>query len=105
MYFLCCQSEVNKLEKTLKSAPKGTTAYLVPDAPALCSQLHLIRRLVTMEKFLIIIPIQGNCTLCDSTCNELSCVGCRSWNCLGCVTNVCAVSCTCSVANILANLV
>lgn len=58
-FLMVFQSEVSKLEKSLQSAPKGTTAYLVPDAPALCSQLHLIRRLINMEKFLMIIPVQG----------------------------------------------
>ena len=53
------QSEVAELESTLKTTPHGSTAYLVPDAMSLCSQLHLVRRLVTAEKMVIIIPIQG----------------------------------------------
>lgn len=53
------QSEVAELESTLKTAPRGGTVYLVPDAMALCTQLHLVRRLMASEKFVIIIPIQG----------------------------------------------
>lgn len=53
------QSEVAELESTLKTAPRGGTVYLVPDATALCTQLHPIRRLMASEKFVIIIPIQG----------------------------------------------
>ena len=43
----------------MTTEPKSSTAYLVPDAPALCSQLHLITRLVSSEKFLLLIPLQG----------------------------------------------
>ena len=53
------QSEVAELESTLKTTPHGSTAYLVPDAMSLCGQLHLVRRLVTAEKMVMIIPIQG----------------------------------------------
>ena len=53
------QSEVAELESSLKTAPSGGTVYLVPDAVALCTQLHLVRRLMASEKFVIIIPIQG----------------------------------------------
>lgn len=56
---LYLQSEVAELESTLKTAPSGGTAYLVPDAMGLCSQLHLVRRLIASEKFVIVIPIQG----------------------------------------------
>ena len=56
------QSEVAELESTLKTTPHGSTAYLVPDAMSLCGQLHLVRRLVTAEKMVIIIPIQGTST-------------------------------------------
>lgn len=52
------QSEVAELESSLKTAPGGGTVYLVPDAVALCTQLHLVRRLMASEKFVIIIPIQ-----------------------------------------------
>ncbi|KAL9986002.1 hypothetical protein ACROYT_G000055 [Oculina patagonica] len=52
------QSEVAELESTLKTAPRGGTVYLVPDAMALCTQLHLVRRLIVSEKLVIIIPIQ-----------------------------------------------
>lgn len=52
------QSEVAELESTLKTVPRGSTAYLVPDAVALCTQLHLVRRLVTSEKMVVIIPVQ-----------------------------------------------
>lgn len=48
-----------ELESSLKTAPGGGTVYLVPDAVALCTQLHLVRRLMASEKFVIIIPIQG----------------------------------------------
>lgn len=54
------QSEVAALESNLKTAPSSSsTVYLVPDATALCTQLHLLRRLVTTERMVIIIPIQG----------------------------------------------
>ncbi|KAJ7339642.1 Protein smg5 [Desmophyllum pertusum] len=52
------QSEVAELENTLNTAPSDGTVYLVPDAMALCSQLHLVRRLLTSEKLVIVIPIQ-----------------------------------------------
>ena len=51
-----------ELESSLKTAPGGGTVYLVPDAVALCTQLHLVRRLMASEKFVIIIPIQGTIT-------------------------------------------
>lgn len=53
------QSEVAALESNLKTAPSSSsTVYVVPDATALCTQLHLLRRLVTTERMVIIIPIQ-----------------------------------------------
>lgn len=53
------QSEVAELESNLKTALSGgSTVYLVPDSVALCTQLHLLRRLVTAERMVIIIPIQ-----------------------------------------------
>ena len=60
--FIVLQSEVAELESSLKTAPGGGTVYLVPDAVALCTQLHLVRRLMASEKFVIIIPIQGTIT-------------------------------------------
>ena len=51
-----------ELESSLKTAPGDGTVYLVPDAMALCTQLHLVRRLMASEKFVIIIPIQGTIT-------------------------------------------
>ncbi|RMX45316.1 hypothetical protein pdam_00000834 [Pocillopora damicornis] len=52
------QSEVAELESTLNAAPHDGPVYVVPDAMALCTQLHLVRRLIASEKLVVIIPIQ-----------------------------------------------
>lgn len=48
-----------ELESTLNAAPHDGPVYVVPDAMALCTQLHLVRRLIASEKLVVIIPIQG----------------------------------------------
>lgn len=52
------QSEVAELESTLNSAPQDGPVYVIPDTMALCTQLHLVRRLIASEKLVVIIPIQ-----------------------------------------------
>lgn len=53
------QSEVADLESKVKSQTVSPSPYLIPDAPTLCTQLHVLKQLVTTKKFVIVVPIQG----------------------------------------------
>lgn len=37
--------------------------YIVPDGPALCEHLNIIRQLAATARFIIIIPVDGMCAL------------------------------------------
>lgn len=52
------QSEVADLESKVKSQSSSPSPYLIPDAPTLCTQLHIIRQLIATRNFVVIVPIQ-----------------------------------------------
>lgn len=53
------KSEVADLESKVKSQSPSPSPYLIPDAPTLCTQLHIVRQLIATKNFVVIVPIQG----------------------------------------------
>ena len=35
------------------------TPYIIPDASVLCSGLHLVKKMIKSEKFIIVVPLAG----------------------------------------------
>lgn len=59
------QSEVATLaEASAKKQAAIFTPYLLPDAPSLCTGLHIIKKLLKTEKFVIIITKSGMYMYC-----------------------------------------
>ena len=44
------------------------TPYIIPDAHALCTGLHLIKKMIRSEKFLFVIPMAGKLNVCKCVC-------------------------------------
>ena len=55
------QSEVASLAAAKASTSAVFTPYIIPDAHALCTGLHLIKKMIKSEKFLFVIPMAGVC--------------------------------------------
>lgn len=53
------QSEVASLAEAKAKAAAVFTPYIIPDAHSLCSGLHLIKKMLKSEKFLIVVPMAG----------------------------------------------
>ena len=59
------QSEVASLAETSAQQQAAVfTPYLLPDALTLCTALHLIRKLLSSEKFIVIIAKSGMNDIC-----------------------------------------
>ncbi|XP_046857731.1 protein SMG5-like [Xenia sp. Carnegie-2017] len=52
------QSEVADLENKVKSQSLSPSPFLIPDAPTICAQLHVLRQLVNTRNFVIVVPVQ-----------------------------------------------
>ena len=59
------QHEVATLEVSAKKQATFFTPYLVPDAHSLCTGLHLVKKLLTSEKFIFVIAKSSK-----YTCNK-----------------------------------
>ncbi len=58
------QSEVASLAAAKASTSAVFTPYIIPDAHALCTGLHLVKKMIKSEKFLFVIPMAGNVYHC-----------------------------------------
>ena len=53
------QYEVASLTEAKAKAATVFTPYIILDVHALCSGLHLIRKILNSEKFLFVVPMAG----------------------------------------------
>ena len=59
------------VETSAQQEAKVFTPYLLPDAPSLCTGLHLVRKLIASEKFIVIIAKSGKWKLSVTYCKIL----------------------------------
>ena len=62
MASLRLQAEVSQLENSLKNEEFSLPPYLVADASVLCANLNFIQRFVQSQRFIIVIPLVGQCS-------------------------------------------
>ena len=59
-FHFCTQSEVESLAKANAKTQKSLfTTYLLPDAHTFCMCLHIVKKLINTEQFVIIVAKSG----------------------------------------------
>ena len=83
------QSEVASLAAAKAKTSAVFTPYIIPDAHALCTGLHLIKKMIKSEKFLFVIPMAGVCVCVCVCARTRACVCVCACTCVRAYTCVC----------------